>query len=368
LNHVLIQFSGYTATLIGYDEYFLFAACQSFAPALSNTQVMLVNYTIIAESVSAFTTPIFISTSFWTNQNLPASKDLPLWHVPFSIAWEQEHASSLTVWDPAGGPSGAVLSTAAFMTPSTTIFTMNLLTGAIIIPYATNSNATNTNGHVGGGTIAGIAIGCLIFIALLVFGSCLLFKRSRKKKSVPLLSADIYNLRDFWAISNGMTPAQPASNRLGWKSRVTRLWDSRTIGLYILAIQTGIILVLNILLLVLSPKKNLPYQGVDPGAYPVLPWDKEHTVIAQASCDHIQSLDTWSHLIINILGVILLSSINGFLAILSSPYRHHLDTAHNQGKWLDIGVPSWRNFRHLGLVRSGPWLVLLLLSLPITTV
>ncbi|OAX82872.1 hypothetical protein ACJ72_02769 [Emergomyces africanus] len=53
---------------------------------------------------------------------------------------------------------------------------------------------------------------------------------------------------------------------------------------------------------------------------------------------------------------------------LGSPSRADTDIAHNQGKWLEIGTASVRNFRFVGYKRLSVWLVLLITSLPIHTI
>lgn len=50
---------------------------------------------------------------------------------------------------------------------------------------------------------------------------------------------------------------------------------------------------------------------------------------------------------------------------LSSPTRIEVDKAHAQGRWLDIGIPSIRNVRHLSRQRIKLWVLLALSSLPL---
>jgi hypothetical protein len=79
------------------------------------------------------------------------------------------------------------------------------------------------------------------------------------------------------------------------------------------------------------------------------------------SCGRVESLNFWIHLAINVLSTALLSGklsrapliMNLLLTIcqasnycmqcLSAPTRDEINSAHAQGKWLDIGVPSIRN-------------------------
>ncbi len=50
---------------------------------------------------------------------------------------------------------------------------------------------------------------------------------------------------------------------------------------------------------------------------------------------------------------------------LSAPTRHELNEAHRKFKWLDIGVPSFRNLLYINKWRTLAWLVLAASSLPL---
>ena len=50
---------------------------------------------------------------------------------------------------------------------------------------------------------------------------------------------------------------------------------------------------------------------------------------------------------------------------LASPTRRELDKAHKKHKWLDIGVPSFRNLFFINKWRSLGWVVLAASSLPL---
>lgn len=66
------------------------------------------------------------------------------------------------------------------------------------------------------------------------------------------------------------------------------------------------------------------------------------------SCDEVTSLDWRLHALINVLVVILIVGANYVFQVLSSPTRSEIGRAHEEKKWLEIGVPSVRNFRHIG--------------------
>jgi hypothetical protein len=50
--------------------------------------------------------------------------------------------------------------------------------------------------------------------------------------------------------------------------------------------------------------------------------------------------------------VVLLAGANYAFQLLSSPTRDEVNKAHEKKKWLDIGVPSFRNLGHIAKSRS----------------
>lgn len=86
-----------------------------------------------------------------------------------------------------------------------------------------------------------------------------------------------------------------------------------------------------------------------------------------AECAHIQNLNKWGHLLINVLSTVLLSGSNYCMQCLSAPTRADINAAHRRGKWLDVGVPSIHNLVGGGIERRRTvlWVVLGLSSLPL---
>ncbi|KAF7502331.1 hypothetical protein GJ744_006019 [Endocarpon pusillum] len=85
----------------------------------------------------------------------------------------------------------------------------------------------------------------------------------------------------------------------------------------------------------------------------------------QGDCSISKRLDTGIHLVINILSTLLLSISNLCLQLLLSPTRAEVDQAHSEKRWLDIGVPSWRNFMNLPVWSKLVWASLATSSVPI---
>ncbi|KAF2475426.1 uncharacterized protein BDR25DRAFT_279479 [Lindgomyces ingoldianus] len=88
-------------------------------------------------------------------------------------------------------------------------------------------------------------------------------------------------------------------------------------------------------------------------------------VLLEGDCDKVHQVNTGLHFLINLLSTILLGSSNYCMQCLSAPTRSEIDAAHAKGIWLDIGVPSVRNLRHISQKRVGLWVALGISSLPL---
>ncbi|KAF4889562.1 hypothetical protein CGCVW01_v014437 [Colletotrichum viniferum] len=53
------------------------------------------------------------------------------------------------------------------------------------------------------------------------------------------------------------------------------------------------------------------------------------------------------------------------MQVLNAPSRREVDAVHARGKWLDIGIPSWRNAFYLSRFKLAAWISLCLTSIPI---
>lgn len=87
--------------------------------------------------------------------------------------------------------------------------------------------------------------------------------------------------------------------------------------------------------------------------------------LQDGNCKRIVNLTFWAHLVINILSTLLLGASNYSMQCLSSPTRREIDKAHNEGIWLDIGVPSVRNLRRISTTRVTLWWLLAISSIPL---
>ncbi|KAE9378662.1 hypothetical protein N431DRAFT_459996 [Stipitochalara longipes BDJ] len=82
-------------------------------------------------------------------------------------------------------------------------------------------------------------------------------------------------------------------------------------------------------------------------------------------CDQAGNISNSLHILINILSTILLSASNYTMQCLHSPTRAEVDRAHAAKKWVDIGIPSWRNRKFVSLRNRVLWWGLGLSSLPL---
>jgi hypothetical protein len=92
---------------------------------------------------------------------------------------------------------------------------------------------------------------------------------------------------------------------------------------------------------------------------------REQGILMEGDCDRVEFWNNGLHVVINILSTILLSGSNYCMQCLSAPTREEVDKAHANKRWLDIGIPSLRNVKHLGKRRITLWILLALTSLPL---
>lgn len=96
-----------------------------------------------------------------------------------------------------------------------------------------------------------------------------------------------------------------------------------------------------------------------------LPIKGGNGVAFRGSCKTSNALDTFIHLLINILSTCLLGASNYCMQCLNAPTRDDIDKAHSKKKWVDIGVPSLRNLRFMTKSKVLMWSLLALSSIPL---
>ena len=135
-----------------------------------------------------------------------------------------------------------------------------------------------------------------------------------------------------------------------WCRRLKQLEGYR-FGILCCAVLFGVVLVVNVTITIWAVSSSRVQNGTG--------------TLQDGSCKTTRTLTTWVHLLINILSTLLQGASNYSMQCLSSPTRSEIDKAHNQGIWLDIGVPSVRNLRRLSLIRIVLWWLLAVSSLPL---
>ena len=88
-------------------------------------------------------------------------------------------------------------------------------------------------------------------------------------------------------------------------------------------------------------------------------------VVFQGSCKTSNALDIFIHLLINIFSTCLLGASNYCMQCLNAPTRDEVDKAHSEKKWVDIGVPSFRNLSFMTKSKLLMWSLLALSSIPL---
>ncbi|KAI9148394.1 Long-chain-alcohol oxidase FAO2 [Paramyrothecium foliicola] len=85
----------------------------------------------------------------------------------------------------------------------------------------------------------------------------------------------------------------------------------------------------------------------------------------EGSCETSEATTMWPELVINVLSTLLLGASNTCAQLITSPTRQDIDKAHAKGEWLDIGVPSVKNLKHMPRKRVFLWGLLCLSSVPL---
>jgi hypothetical protein len=89
------------------------------------------------------------------------------------------------------------------------------------------------------------------------------------------------------------------------------------------------------------------------------------STITKGETKRITTISTAYHVLINILSTILLTSTNYAMQILCAPTRREVEKAHARGQWLDIGIMSVHNLRHIDRRRVIAWVLLAFSSVPL---
>ncbi|KAJ4256234.1 hypothetical protein NW762_009313, partial [Fusarium torreyae] len=88
-------------------------------------------------------------------------------------------------------------------------------------------------------------------------------------------------------------------------------------------------------------------------------------ILFQGPCSRSQTINIAVHLLLNIFSTLILASSNFFMQVINAPSRDVVDHAHARSGWVNIGVPSVRNFIYIGPAKFACWIILACTSIPI---
>jgi hypothetical protein len=100
------------------------------------------------------------------------------------------------------------------------------------------------------------------------------------------------------------------------------------------------------------------------GIHDNTPWATA-TIAKGGSLHRITTISTAYHALINVMSTILLTSTNYAMQILCASTRHEIDRVHARGQWLEVGIMSIHNLRHIDRKRALVWLLLACSSAPL---
>lgn len=124
-------------------------------------------------------------------------------------------------------------------------------------------------------------------------------------------------------------PGSREKKSKGWR----RLLIGWRAGIALNALLSLVVLVAGIVCLVVAISKGFVAAG--------------KSIIYTGSCAEASAINWGLHAAVNILVVVLLAGANYAFQVLSSPTRTEIAVAHFRKRWLDIGIPSFRNLAHI---------------------
>lgn len=157
--------------------------------------------------------------------------------------------------------------------------------------------------------------------------------------------ASTYMIRDFIP---GVDPE---------RNQVKSLWawsSQRHVVLWSACAAAALTLIANLVITVVFHYRfdEAAVPGSDPALY-------------RGDCAYASRLGSGLHVLINVLSTILLAASNVCMQLLLAPSRDQINQAHTDRRWLEIGVQSYHNFRHMDLLNKITWVLLALSSLPL---
>ncbi|KAH7348829.1 hypothetical protein BKA65DRAFT_501524 [Rhexocercosporidium sp. MPI-PUGE-AT-0058] len=152
-----------------------------------------------------------------------------------------------------------------------------------------------------------------------------------------LLRSGTYASHISYEQAHENTPGIPAKYS-GWRG-----------GIFLGATSAGTIFVINLIFTIWAGAKSK--SGMRIGT------------LYTGDCGTVHKADAWVHIAINAMGTLLLGASNYTMQCLASPTRSEVDAAHAMGKYMDVGLPSFRNLH--GWKKKILFTLLVLSTLPL---
>lgn len=155
---------------------------------------------------------------------------------------------------------------------------------------------------------------------------------------------------------NGDLAPTASPDAITRRKRFSDYWHStstRDKALFGCILATGFVLIINLSIVMFLSLRN----GVNQNLGDLYTRD----------CQNMDTINMVVHLFINILSSIVVAASNFCAQLLAAPTRAEVTDAHKDGKWLDVGTPSFRNLfgGRIATKRKLLWVGLAFSSVPL---
>lgn len=160
------------------------------------------------------------------------------------------------------------------------------------------------------------------------------------------LTSHLVELGNYFSSTTDLTRGVGSEGRRSGIRRHLTGWRGGVVYNTLLAL---LILIASIICLILVVTKTKAFSG--------------ELVIFSGDCPTARRINIGLHVVVNVFAVVLLAGANYIFQILMSPTREEISEAHDRRRWLDIGVPSIRNFVHVSGFRAATGTVILVAAI-----
>ena len=181
-----------------------------------------------------------------------------------------------------------------------------------------------------------------------------------REQSTPLTRQDLEAILDVSTVDDGprfasvehLGPWFPEADPAHPEAQTFRIWRSKR------QIALGGCAIIAFLTLLINVSSTIYFKmGYET--------DGDLGRLYHGECSQSHRLSSGLHVLINVLSTALLAASNLCMQLLVAPTRREIDEAHGKYVWLDIGVPSFRNLKHIGRRRTMAVFLLAASSIPL---